>query len=51
MANEKQDPRVQHMVPDPDRVIEHGQQPTTYVRPSAPPPNPTNGGVGNVKKG
>lgn len=51
MANEKKLLGSQQMVPDPDRLIEHGKQPTTNVRPSAPPPNPKNGGVGNVKKG
>lgn len=42
--------KVHYMVPDPDRVIEHGQRPTVNIRPSAPPPNPKNGGVGTAKK-
>ncbi|MDL9978716.1 hypothetical protein [Microbacterium candidum] len=47
MAEEK-NPRIQHMVPDPDRVIEHGQQPTNFVRPPKPPVQVPDGGVGNV---
>lgn len=45
-----ENPRMQYMVPDPDRVIEHGQRPTVNIRPSAPPPNPKNGGVGAAKR-
>ncbi len=49
MADEK-NPRVQRMVPDPDKVIEHGQQPTIYVKPPKPPTQVPDGGVGNVTK-
>lgn len=38
---------VQQMVPDPDRIIEHGQQPTSYERPPKPPQPVNQGGIGN----
>ncbi|SFR84271.1 hypothetical protein SAMN05428970_2959 [Agromyces sp. CF514] len=47
---EGNDPRIQQMVPDPDRMIEHGQKPTNYVRPPKPPTQVPNGGVGNATK-
>jgi len=50
MTEEKKNRRVQQMVPDPERVIEHGQKPSQDIRPPAPPANPKNGGIGNSKK-
>lgn len=47
MNDDKPRRNVQHMVPDPDRLIEHGQQPTNYVRPPKPPKPVDHGGIGN----
>lgn len=51
MTEENKARRVQQMVPDPDKVIEHGLQPAQNIRPPAPPANPKNGGIGSPKKG
>jgi len=40
--------RTQQMVPDPDRIIEHGQKPTVFEEPPKPPRHSPNGGVGNA---
>lgn len=49
MADEK-NPRIQRMVPDRDKVIEHGQQPTIYIKPPKPPAGVPNSGIGNATK-
>lgn len=38
------------MVPDPERIIEHGNQPAKFVPPPSPPKAVKNSGIGNLKK-
>lgn len=43
------DKNVQYAVPRSDTVIEHGQQPTAFVKPPKPPTPVTDSGIGNAK--
>jgi hypothetical protein len=49
MSDDK-NPRIQHMVPNPDSTLTHGLEPVNYVKPPKPPKPVPNSGIGNANE-